>query len=318
MYPLSGELRRRCTPKLQRAVFLLVVLCCCSFSLYAQSGPQAVLFIGHLNADCIPDTVKGRSTGLRAYLPDVVVWGKPAINNDCPDTVQGGHIPGTPFVPLTPIVYSGWDELEGSVAFQRYNQNDSLDDMIFYLWGKYQDGQGQWRDTARAVVIFGQKDLDLQHLIIVQNITAVFQSSPFFAMDLRLQHELVDPDERDLTGEISYELLPADIQVVAPDTGNPPHPIMQPSDTVLTDVRIYPNPTELWARMQAQPLAPGEYTVSIMAVNGEEYHKQIVQIGESGQLEREFDLRTLPSGYYVVRLHTKGRFVGSYPITIVR
>ena len=316
MYSLSGELRRTPTPKLQRAVLLLAVLCCCSVSLYAQSGEQVVLFTGHLNADCIPDTVKGRSTGLRAYLPDMIVWGRPADKNGCPDTIQGRHAPGTPFVPLTPIIYSGWGDFGGSVAFQRYNQNDSLDDMIFYLWGNYQDSSGV-RDTARAVVIFGQKDLDLQHSITVLNIQAPFQASPFIAMDLRILHELVDPAERDLTGEISYELLPANVQVMPPDT-TPPHPIAQPADTLLTNVRVYPNPTELWARLQAQPLSPGEYTVSIMAVNGEEYHKQIVQIGESGQLEREFDLRTLPSGYYVVRLHTKGRFIGSYPITIVR
>lgn len=313
---LNRDCRRSPARAICKAVVYLALLCCCA-SLKAQTEPMVVLFTGQLNGDCIADTVKGRSTGLRTYLPDMIVWGKPVANNGCPDTVQGRHTAGTPYVPLTPFVYSGWTELEGAVAFQRYNENDNLDDIIFYLWGKYQDSSGV-RDTARAIVIFGQKDLDLQHIITVQNIAPNFQSAPFFAMDLKLNHELVAPQERDLTGEISYELLPADVKIVQPDTGKPPHPVIQPIDTIFTDVRVYPNPTELWARMQAHPLVPGEYTISIMAVSGEEYHKQTVQIGESGQLEREFDLRTLPSGYYVVRLHTNGRYIGSYPITIVR
>lgn len=129
---------------------LCLVFFSCVLSLNAQS---VVLFTGHLNADCIADTVKGKSVGLHEYVPETIVWGQPSLHQSCPDTVQGGHAPGTPFVPMTPILFNGWSELHVSTAFQRYNQNDSLDDVIFYLWGKYQNAQGQWRDTARAVVI---------------------------------------------------------------------------------------------------------------------------------------------------------------------
>lgn len=293
---------------------LCLVFFSCVLSLKAQS---VVLFTGHLNADCIADTVKGKSVGLHEYVPETIVWGQPSLHQSCPDTVQGGHAPGTPFVPMTSILFAGWSELHVSTAFQRYNQNDSLDDVILYLWGTYQNAQGVWRDTARAVVIFGQKDLDLQPVVLVQGITAGFQSTPFFAMDLQIGRNLVDPQERDLTGEISYELLPATAQVMPPDTNNP-HPIHTVQDSLLTTVTVYPNPTELWAKMQADPLAPGEYTISIMAVNGSVYHTQTVQIGEGKHLERELDLSNLPSGYYVVRLHTNSHYVGSYPIVIVR
>jgi hypothetical protein len=306
----------RSAARLHPAEILCLAFCffiCCSFSLRAQ---QVVLFTGHLNNDCVADTIKGRSAGLHEYVPETIVWGKPVPNQDCPDAVQGGHAPGTFFVPMTKFLFPGWNELHVSVSLLKYNRNDNLDDLLLYVWGQYRDAQGQWRDTARALVVFGQNDLDLQPALSVQHITAGFQSSPFFAMDVRVGRELVEPQERDVTGGISYELLPADVQIV-PDKPAPPHPIATP-DSVVTTVSVSPNPADLFAKLQAEPLEPGEYDISILAVNGSVYHTQTVQIGQGKSLEHELDLSSLPSGYYVVRLHTSNHYIGSYSIVIVK
>lgn len=286
----------------------------------AQSA-SVVLFTGHLNADCIADTVRGRAYGLHTYLPEVIVWGKPSPQTPCADTVQGGHTVGSVGVPLTPLVYPAWEQLRGSVSFQRYNRNDSLDDMILYVWGQYSTPSGVVRDTARAVVLFGQRDLDLQHLILLDSIALGWQAIPFCAMDLYVQRDLVEPLERDVSGEVSYELLSTVRSVPVGDSQPPPHPlrnVQEERSSAAATVRMYPNPAEFWSRVQASPLAPGEYILSVLAVNGEVYHRQVIQIGEGKELERELDVSSLPSGHYMVRIYSSGAYVGAYPLVIVR
>lgn len=300
-----------------RGALLCLLLVCCSPVLYAQGAPQsAVLSIGHYNLDCIADTLVGKATGLRTYLPDVIIWGQPDSTSSCLDTIQGGHDPMTPIHPATQLVYTGWDSITGSVAFQRYNINDDRDDILLFLWGTYTDSAGT-HDTARALVLFGQFALDTIPVIDVSAVDSAFQSAPFFAMDLDIGQEFLDPDERDLSGVTSYVLAMPDVVVVPPDTGGGPHHLPGPGGVAAT-VNVSPNPTEFRALLEAQPLAPGTYTISVIAVNGKQYHTQTVVLRETGHLERELDLSALPGGYYVVRIHDKGQFLASYPIVVVR
>jgi hypothetical protein len=312
-HPLCG---RYSLTVLLRITLYCVVCLVWTAPMTAQTGPPTVLFVGHLNTDCYADTVLGSANGPRTYLPDVIIWGKrdEAHPQPCDKDVTGGHAPGTRIMPKTPLVYPNWREMRGSVAFEQYNTNDSIADVILYLWGK---SPATGKDTSRALVIYGQLALDTLPVLLVGEIDSL-QTAPFFAMDMRIGREFVAPDVRDISGQISYELPRAKFP---PKDGDeePPHPIIQASATKESaTVSVYPNPAELWTRLESSPLEEGEYTITVMAVNGRVYHTQTVQVAARGQIERELHLTDLPSGYYVVRLHREGELLSSYPIVIVR
>lgn len=281
----------------------------------AQSAP--ILFTGHLNWDCYQDTVYGKRVGQRAWLPEKIVWGKTDIHHSQPcdgDTTYGGHPAGAPRFSVTDFVYPAWQE-GGSVSFEQYNTNDSLVDMLFYLWGTASTSSTV-QDTGRALVLYGQLALDTVKTIYIGTIDSAMQSTPFFASDLDIDEELVNPAVRDMGGIRSYELLRQNFPV---HSSGPPHLPVSPGELLDEKARVtvYPNPAELWAHLQSEPLEAGEYTITVMAVNGREYHRQTVRLLATQQVERELDLNGLPSGYYVVRLHRDGRVISSYPIVIV-
>jgi hypothetical protein len=134
-------------------------------------------------------------------------------------------------------------------------------------------------------------------------------------MDLRRGHELVDEKERDLSGRKSHLLEHLRLDVRDTSRGN--------SDAALTAdvsepwVSIYPNPAVYATNVDAQKVPAGNYRVVLTATNGAVYARQDVSVDESGQLFRTFDLRDVPSGYYIVQIHETGRPIGTYPIVIL-
>lgn len=301
---------------LVRRVLLFCAVCVvCAIPLTAQTAPPTVLFVGHLNTDCYPDTVCGYANGPRTYLPDVIVWGQAVAERPQPcdkDGTHGGHPKEARLLPKTSFVYPGWRELRGSVAFEQYNSNDSITDVILYLWGK---SPHTGKDTSRALVVYGQLALDTLPVLMIGEIATQLQSTPFFAMDMRIGREFVAPDVRDISGRISYELPRVNFPL---QEDKPPHPLTQaPVLKQQATVSVYPNPAELWTRLESSPLEQGDYTITVMAVNGRVYHTQSVTVAVEGQIERELNLNNLPSGYYVVQLHREGELISSYPIVIV-
>ena len=304
------------TARIRTVLLLCVIGPIFSVPTIAQTNPSVVLFVGHLNTDCYPDTVRGQANGPRTYLPDKIYWGVPDSTNPMPcdaDSTRGGHPPGAHLFPLTPLVYPSWPELRGSVAFEQYNTNDEITDVILYLWGK-SPLTGQ--DTSHSLVIYGQLALDTLPVLMVNTITTGTQTTPFFAMGLRIGTEFIEPDFRDMGGRISYELPRVNFSTA----GEPPH-IPQPPGVQTGEsatVAAYPNPAELWTRLESSPLSEGEYTITVMGVNGRIYHTQQVRVAGGGQIDRELDLGGLVSGYYIVRLYREGTFISSHPIVIVR
>lgn len=301
-----------------KAAIPLVLLLLFVGALCASAQPAPILFTGHLNWDCYQDTVYGKRVGQRAWLPDKIIWGKTDIHHAQPcdsDTTYGGHPPGAPRFSVTDFVYPTWQE-GGSVSFEQYNTNDSLTDMLLFLWGTASTSSTV-QDTGRALVLYGQLALDTVKTIYVGNIDSAMQTTPFFASDLDIDEELVNPAVRDMGNIRSYELLRQNFPV---HSSGPPHLPITPGETLAeqASVTVYPNPAELWAHLQSEPLDAGEYTITVMAVNGREYHRQSVHLLATQQVERELDLSGLPSGYYMVRLHRDGRMISSYPIVIVR
>ena len=294
-----------------------------------------ILAIGRFNDDSRPDTLFGGFDSHMNIRPAFIAWGD--------SSKKGGER-----TERTEFRYPAWSELTGSSAIQRINRDDQLDDICFYLRGQCrlrevgQEGDGRdtdarsadgrttsLRDTMRAVVIFGQKDLDKVRVIDIDDITG-FQIHPFFALDLWNQEKLVEPKGRDLSGRKSYELTEilleeerarkeAEVQpgILQPVGNTAPVEI---ATVVVPDyhVSVYPNPVPGIASVEASTLPQGEYQVSVVSVGGSIVHRQEVSVGPDGGLLRLLDLDDLPGGYYLVRIDSRNIVVGSYPIIITR
>ncbi|MBS1912883.1 MAG: T9SS type A sorting domain-containing protein [Bacteroidetes bacterium] len=282
---------------------------------------MAVLYVGHLAPTCYADTVFGAADPLTGdYLPRVIVWGRPVMprllsqsQRDSMTACMGGVPPGLS-VPYTIVQYPAWSALHGAATFRRFNSNDTLADMMIALHGTTAAGNAQ-RDTLRTLVIFGQAALAMQPAIHLDAIPP-FQSAPFFAMDYRPQMQA--PGSRDLSGRKSYELAPVSLTVTAPDTTR--HGTTPNGD--LPVMRIYPNPANDAATLEAIRVPSGEYLVEVVATSGVVVLRSTVTAHTPASVLGTLDLSHLESGYYAVRVTDTGtpggRLVGTYPVVVTR
>lgn len=310
-----GVSRRHRCARCHLLLSTVLMLCLVSGSLFqlsalplaAQHTPTSerrALFVGHLNGDAFADTVKGSTFGGGStYLPELIFWGR--------DTAQSG---GGGTVAVTQLLYPVYPEFSGSVTFLDLNPNDTLTDMLFFLWGTV-DTAATEPDTGRAVVIFGQPALSTISTISIDQIGAL-QTSPFVAQDVAVGIDLVEPAVRDLSDVESYRLEPLDVTVVDTSGSPPPKPII----TLVSDsmeVRIYPNPSLYTATIEAD-LPAGSYTARVIGVNGQVYNEQDLVLETKGTLWRTLDVGPLASGYYIVQILRDGSVAGAYPFIIRR
>ena len=277
-----------------------------------DAGPMRLLFSGYLNPDRSVDSVFGYADAHFNYLPKLIRWG--AADTLADDPGNDGASRERP-VKETAIAYPSWEGFAGSVAFQRFNR-DTLPDIILYMWGKTGDAENR-RDTMRAVVIFGQKQLGRVAAVDLGEI-GVSQKQPFVAMELRVGSELVDPKARDISGRQSYELLRVDIDVEDADTTGRSAPLAGMADAAKHQVvRVYPNPAGTAVRVEGS-VREGLYHVEFIASHGAVARREKIEVDGTGRLMKALDVRRLPSGHYVVRIEQEGRVVGSYPVIIAR
>ncbi len=297
----------------RRALYSAVSCIVLFFALHAVTSAQSatprpvILYTGHLNFDCVQDTVYGLPDAAFRYHPTAIRWGRG-------DSTCGIAMPLDRLVSETVIRYPAWRTLGVSVGFQRMNP-DTLDDIVIYLWGSVNDSTGR-RDTVRPILIFGQQGLDTLPELDLAAIEA-FQIAPFFAMELRVGSELVEPALRDLSGVTSYLLTPVAFEIPTGDTTRQENP----GDTAQgppVRIRIYPNPAGYEAQVEVDSLPPGEYSVEIVGVNGLVYLSQTVSVSMSGTLFGMLDLHAMLTGYYLVRVHDGNRVFALYPILITR
>jgi hypothetical protein len=292
--------------------------------------PESILFVGNLNFDCYQDTVAGWVDTKFRYLPRSIRWGRPhvryhydpqtrQIDTLPPDSSCFGEIPPSRRVAVTAIRYPEWSGLSGSVAFQRMNA-DSLDDMILYLWGAAGDPE-RAHDSTRALLIFGQECLDTLEMLDIAALEG-FQVSPFIAMEMRKGSELAEPAIRDLSGVTSYLLAPVPLDLARLHGEGSPASAGEPRSMSVSSsplhVRIYPNPATVAAQLAAESIPAGGYEVDIVSVNGLVVQRQSVSVTVSGRLFETLDLRSMASGYYIVRLHDRAHVLGVYPVIITR
>ena len=320
-----------------------VLLACCAFGtaraqnearLHDPAAQAAIMHVGFINPDCVRDTVYGLLDPELRWIPRFICFGNTVDaegnalceseeRSDADNASRNERLRrnDTAF-----LVYPGWQDFSCVLSVQRYNANDTLDDLIFWMRGADSVPQRGRVDTARSLVLFGQAGLETHRQVDLGSVGA-FRSEPFYAMELTKGRELINPKKRDMTRRASRELVRVDRQVLegeeeVRDTGNVPAP--QITSAVAGDAdaafsaRVYPNPAVYTANIEIAPLPPGTYTVNVVAVNGEEVWRGEVVLTQTGQVFQRIDLGGLAAGYYVLRVGSAEKAVGAYPIIVVR
>lgn len=279
---------------------------------------ERTLFIGHLDFNCFPDTVKGSRSGERGeggYLPRRILWGGPRPGHT--DSNCSGSISQSKQLKETIIQYPDWTVHDGSVSFPRINP-DSLADMVLHLQASIQQQDGKIVDTLRSICIFGQHAFDSVSVIHLGEIGR-FQASPYFAMELVRGSEMTRPATRDLSGSISYILEPITLVVNRREISPSPAAPLAGVHTEQGTVQVYPNPTGNTIRLEASGLPAGEYHIQVVSVNGQVVLREPVVIEHGNSLQRTLDVQQIPNGYHVVRIeNSDGKNFGLYPIIITR
>lgn len=279
-----------------------------------------ILAIKHFNFDSIKDTLIGRIDRQYHFVPYAIHWGRGAA-----DTTQEGdsqRVDTNALAPIadslrvteTRIYYPQWTNFTAKCAVFTVNE-DSLSDIVVHMWGKFEDSTGT-KDTLRSLVIFGQHGLDTLQGVNFDSME-VMQAEPFFAMQLRTGIDLVSPSLRDPTGMVSYILNPIKVNVKRKKQKALDVPVYSPPTTGIS-IRIFPNPTATTTNLFIENVPAGEYTVEIVAVNGQRVFQKGLILSDQGTSERTIQLDEVPSGYFFLRLVNNRLIVASYPLIIVR
>lgn len=320
-----------------RALFFACLLCFSAAALPAQDNVSgydpfaepAIMHIGFLNTDCVTDTVYGLLDRHLRWTPRYICWGDRYDSAGASLCSSGGNDSTTSRASrydTTHLSFPDWREFFCAFSVQRYNANDTLDDLIFWMRGVDSlPGRGLV-DTGSAVVVFGQSSLETNAVLSLTGIRA-FRSQPFYAMELGRGYELIHPKKREaLTRRVSWELVRPDRQVLEEEDEETEERTDAPVPGVLSSVdevpeyqaRIYPNPAIYTTSVEVAPLPAGSYVVAVLGVNGEEVYRSEVLLESEGEVFRTIDLESLSSGYYALRITRLDALIGIYPIIVVR
>ncbi|MGE3801091.1 MAG: T9SS type A sorting domain-containing protein [Candidatus Kapaibacterium sp.] len=311
-------------------------------SAYDPFNDPAIMHIGHLNPDCVADTLYGLLHRNLQWMPAYICWGKSydsAGVSLCDEGQYDSTVRIADLVDTTWIEAPNWGRYTCAVSIDKYNVNDTLNDLIFWIKGidtvTGQQGARIPHDTARALVVFGQSKLETKGKIELNKIRN-FQTGPFNAMALGVNTELVNPKKRDNTRKTSWELKRVNravgdeedttgstiaLQDAAVDgvQGSGEGMLATGETGEAFAARVWPNPTIYTTNVEVKPLPTGRYQVVVLGMDGAEVrHSEIEVAEEGGEIFETIDLSGLPSGHYILRVSTREKLFGTYPVIVVK
>ena len=302
-------------------------------TVYDPFNDPAIMHIGNLNPDCVPDTLYGLLHRNLQWMPEYICWGKAYDSAGVPLCNEGQYDSTVRFVDVvdtTWIEAPNWGRYSCAVSIDQYNVNDTLNDLIFWIKGidtlNGQQGERVPHDTARALVVFGQSKLPTKSKIDLDKIKN-FQSAPFNAMALGVNTELVNPKKRDNTRKTSWELKRVNRAVgEEEDSTEVGEPVVEGNEGVFAQTgeasfaaRVWPNPTIYTTNVEVRPLPTGRYQVAVLGMNGAEVWHSEIEVSEAGgEVFETVDLTGLPSGHYILRVYTGKKSFGDYPVIVVK
>lgn len=271
-----------------------------------------IIEIGHFNDDAVKDTLIGAAGDNLNFKPRFIYWGNDT-NSTIPDSLKLDHLEiNFPDNWVKTYIASNID----------YLNNDTILDIGMFIAGRFVDTNitegDSLRDTVIKVILFGQRGLDTIPYVNVMEIDS-FQVSPFVAMQMRYEHELINPMYRELRESISYEFKTI-ILDLEEETVIPP-PIVQTDIELEIDkynINFYPNPVNDNATLELSGLDIGEYDFKIYDGIASVVFQRPIKINSINNFSQQFSLKELSSGKYYLFIEGNNRKIGPIQFVIVK
>ncbi len=259
---------------------------------------SVIMFIGHINNDAVKDTIIGVANYNRRFTPRFIVWGHDESNTGIPDSLK---------VPYSNLIYPEWEAFQVKCSVKNFNA-DSLNDLIFFMWGKTPQDT-TLKDTAKAVILFGQSGLDTLSCIDITLIND-YLTTPYVGMSLTMGVNFVNPQITDFSYTTTYKLNKSF------DMPEIPHKnIVEEAPDV--HIRLYPNPAVYYTNLELNNIKPGDYIFQIINSTGVQLDEFKIQVEKTNTVSNIIDLQKYASGVYYIRITTGTKLLGTFPIIVI-
>lgn len=286
---------------------------------FSSDSIYKITYIGHLNFDCYVDTLISSASKrnndtlhiANTLFPKYVFWGRCNLPRDsmkncpCYDTLG---VPDTQKVWYTRIDYPSFVNIRISSFVVKYNEIDSVSDIVCLMWGKSSTDSNAV-DTSTIVALFGQSTLDTLLNVNLGEIDSI-QTSPFFAMKLYPNIHLVDSARRDDTGKLSYRLPCVNFSV-----GNSTQE-QESSNAIISSLEaknengeflIYPNPATHTLLVRYKGATMQNVSIHITSSTGSEILRMNMECQGKRDCTETIGLNEIMNGLYSVRILGKNQ-----------
>jgi hypothetical protein len=262
--------------------------------------------IKHFNDDKIKDTLIITAGNNMRYLPKFIVWGRDAsMQYDSSYT----PIPDSLKVPYTEFIYPNWANFRCRVSIANFS-TDTLMDIVFYMWGKVPNADSTLKDTATALILLGRRGMDTISVLRLgefgknDTVNSCFQ-------ELRMGMELTDSKIRDISYRPSWIL-----NKIQNNEGR--QNIKKPDEIQqVSSMRVYPNPAVYYTNLEITNIDKGDYRVQLISLEGSVVQEQRMSVNSANELITKLDLTDIATGYYLIKITTDTRLIGTYKLLVV-
>jgi hypothetical protein len=257
-----------------------------------------ILIITDFNDDHSLDTLIGQSTYDLKFFPKMIVWGKDSTVHPDPNIY--------PKVPTTTFNYSQWERMRINYMVGKFNR-DTISDIIFISSGKLRIDSVTTKDTATALILFGQCGLDT---IAEMNL---YMIAPNQIFPYKARHLFHGDDFKNCTlrGEpyrTFYELPKIDDVLLPPPPGK--HACVGCTDKLKIAATIYPVPSENNINIIFEGLEPGDYLVNIIDLSGSLIMEKSIKVNQEYHQEN-LSFKDAVNGTYMMMLVKAGKTIYS-------
>lgn len=209
-------------------------------------------------------------------------------------------------MPTTTFNYSQWEKTRINYLVGKINR-DTISDIIFITSGKLRIDSVTTKDTATAIILFGQCGLDT---IAEMNLYMIApnQTFPYKARHLYHDYDFKNCTLRGEPYRTFYELPKIDDVLIPP----PPfkHSCPGCGEKLNLSCSIYPIPSENNINIVFEGLDPGEYLLDILDLSGKMIMEKKIKVKQDYHQEN-LTFKDAVNGTYMMMLVKAGKTIYS-------
>lgn len=272
---------------------------------------------GYFNNDGFLDTIVCEYNEKLKLVPIGIKWGTQAGRTDLTSVKSSGEKGSTKKVTeleellaqFTLFDYPDQD-VDCHLSVRKYD-NDTLDDILMYFTVNPSTSKA-YPFSFRAIAIFGQDEIREVNKINISEISTV-QNTPFQAIQLQPNKQLIDGKVRDRDNGVSY-VVPKYIRKKNSVTSNESQELLNTNVTF----KVYPNPASDDVYIDIDNMYDNQISVVCYSVEGKKLLQQSIISSNTKTHKEKIQASSFASGCYFVQCLVNNHVVKTIPLIIYR